>query len=136
MITALNYILQYLHIVCAAAWIGSLLYTELILWPRLRAVGELERIQGALRDVRMRQVMGVFIVGTIVTGFARGITGGVLDRLFSLYGILFMGGAVFATFMMTWWLSFPPRTLKMGWRLFYASFWIVLAFMIGMRFAA
>ncbi|WP_395646304.1 hypothetical protein [Terricaulis sp.] len=134
--TALSYVLQYLHIVCAAFWIGSLLYTELILWPRLRAIGELARIQTALRDVRMRKIMGVFIVGTIVTGFARGLTGGVLDRLFTPYGVLFIGGAIFAVFMMTWWLAFPPRSLKMGWRLFYASFWIVLAFMIGMRFAA
>lgn len=136
MMTSLNYVLHYLHIVCAAFWIGSLLYTELILWPRLRALGELEKLQTALREVRVRQAMGVFIVGTIVTGLARGVAAGVLDRLFTLYGVLFMSGALVGIFMMTWWINFPPRTLKLGWRAFYASFWIVLALMVGMRFAA
>jgi putative copper export protein len=134
--TAINYILHYLHIVCAAFWLGSLLYTELILWPQLKALGELEKLQGALRRVRVRQMIGVFVVGTIVTGIARGIASGALDRLHSLYGILFMTSAVVGVFMMTWWISFPSRALRIGWRVFYASFWVVLALMVGMRFAS
>jgi hypothetical protein len=133
--TTLNYGLHYLHIVCAAFWVGSLLYTEIVLWPQLRAMGDLERVQGKLRHISVRKIMAFFIVGTILTGVARGVTSGVLDRLYSLYGVLFIAGALVGVWMMTWWLCFPSRDMKWGWRTFYSSFWVVLALMIGMRFA-
>ncbi len=132
----LNYALHYLHIVCAAFWLGAMLYTELVLWPRLRVVGQLEPIQAQLRDVKVRKWMAVFIVGTVVTGYLRGLANGAFDRLFTPYGVAFLLGAVIGTGMMVWWASFPPRTMKLGWRLFYSSFWLVMATMVAMRFLA
>ena len=127
--------LHYLHIVCAAFWIGALMYTELVLWPRMRAVGQLEPVQSNLRAAGVRKWMAFFIVGTIATGYGRALAAGVFDRLFTPYGLYFLLGSLGGVWMMVWWASFPPRTMKIGWRLFYASFWPVLGFMVAMRFA-
>lgn len=132
----LSFLFHCLHIVCATFWVGSLLYTELILWPRLRASGQLEQVQGELRQVAARKVMAIFIVGTIATGYLRAIFGGAFDRLFSLYGQFFVVGSLIGIAMMVWWACFPPRSMRLGWRSFYASFWLVLLAMVGMRFAA
>jgi len=134
--TLLNVTLQSLHLLFAAFWLGSLLYTELILWPELRKMGQLAAVQGELRKVQIRRQIGIAIVGTIVTGFARGAAAGAFDRLFSPYGVMFLGAAVVGIATMVWWLSFPTRDRKIGWRLFYSSFVVLFALMIGMRFHA
>jgi len=126
--------LQSLHVLFAAFWLGSLLYTELILWPQLRKMGQLQAIQGELRKVQIRRQIGIAIVGTIITGFARGATAGVFMQLFSPYGVMFLSAALVGIATMVWWLSFPTRDRKIGWRLFYSSFVVLFALMIGMRF--
>jgi uncharacterized membrane protein len=132
--TWLNVILQSLHMLFATFWLGSLLYTELILWPELRKIGQLQTIQAELRKVQIRRQIGIAIVGTIVTGFARGATAGVFGQLFSAYSVMFLTAAVVGIATMVWWLSFPTRDRKIGWRLFYSSFVVLFALMIGMRF--
>src|SRR5688500_5699806 len=104
---ALTIALHSLHLLFAAVWIGSVVYTEAILWPRMRAIGQLEAVQGALRTVQVRQLIGISTVGTIVTGYARGAVDGVFDRLFSTYGVLFLTAAVIGIAMLVWWLHFP-----------------------------
>jgi hypothetical protein len=132
---SLTIVFHTLHIICAAFWFGSLLYTEIILWPRLRAAGQLESVQKELRSIKARKLMGVFIVGTIVFGFLRGVTGGAIDRLYSPYGIMFVVAGLGGTSMLIWWISFPTRDRKIAWRMFYSGFWLMLALMIGMRFS-
>jgi uncharacterized membrane protein len=132
--TWVNVTLQSLHVLFAAFWLGSLLYTELILWPQLRQMGQLQAIQGELRKVQIRRQIGIAIVGTIITGFARGATAGVFMQLFSPYGVMFLSAALVGIATMVWWLSFPTRDRKIGWRLFYSSFVVLFALMIGMRF--
>ena len=134
--TWVNVTLQSLHMLFAAFWLGSLLYTELILWPQLRKIGQLQAIQGELRKVQIRRQIGIAIVGTIVTGFARGATAGVFTQLFSAYGVMFLSAALVGIATMVWWLSFPTRDRTIGWRLFYSSFVVLFALMIGMRFHA
>lgn len=128
--------LQVLHLLFAIYWFGSLLYTEIILWPRLRAAGMLAEVQGQLRSPELRRFQAIPIVGTILSGYARGAVGGVFDRLYSPYGVLFVLAAIVGTAMIIWWLSFPPRTMKTGWRMFYSGFWVMFALMIGLRFNA
>ena len=132
--TWVNMTLQSLHVLFAAFWLGSLLYTELILWPQLRKMGQLQAVQGELRKVQIRRQIGIAIVGTIITGFARGATAGVFMQLFSPYGVMFLSAALVGIATMVWWLSFPTRDRKIGWRLFYSSFVVLFALMIGMRF--
>jgi hypothetical protein len=133
--TALVICLQVAHLLCAIFWFGSLLYTELILWGRLRALGQLQNVQGELRSPGVRRLMGISIVGTVVFGYLRGVAGGALDRLFTPYGVMFVSAAIVGTAMLVWWLHNPPRTLKNSWRSFYSGFWVLFALMIGMRFS-
>ena len=132
----LNFVLHYAHVVCAAYWVGSLIYSEIIIWPIFQRLGDLPRLQAEVRHVRVRRIMAIFIVGTILTGVARAVASGSLDRLHTPYGVWLVCGALVGVWMVTWWLCFPPRTMKWQWRTFYASFWVVLALMFGMRFAA
>lgn len=127
------YLFLVLHIVCASFWFGSYLWTEIVLWPRLRAEGELERIQPLLRNVRGRQLNAAFIFGTILTGYAVAVTTGALSALFSTFGILLVLGAVTGISMLVWWASFPPRSMKWSWRIYYSGFWLVIALMVAMR---
>ncbi len=127
---------QALHLVCAAVWFGSLIYTELILWPRMRRAGLITAVQGELRSVTGRLMMAGFIVGTIVLGFARGAAGGVFDRLATPYGIMFVLAAILGTSMLVWWASFPTRDRIWSWRLFYSGFWVLFGLMLGLRFTA
>ena len=129
----LDVILQSLHMLFAAFWLGSLLYTELIVAGAGKSVS-CKLIQGELRKVQIRRQIGIAIVGTIVTGFARGATAGVFEQLFSTYSVMFLTAAVVGIATMVWWLSFPTRDRKIGWRLFYSSFVVLFALMIGMRF--
>jgi uncharacterized membrane protein len=124
--------LQGLHLLCATLWLGSLVYTEWILWPHLRELG-LESLRAKLRSIRMRQKMGIAIVGTLVTGYARGAVDGVFDRLMTPYGVLFLVAAILVTASVVWWLMFPTRDRKLGWHLYYASFVPVFVLMIAMR---
>ncbi len=124
---------QALHLLCAIFWFGSLLYTEILLWPRLRAAGMLESVQDQLRNVASRKVMAVFVVGTIVTGFVLGILRGAADRLQSQFGVLFVLAAFTGISMLIWWLNFPSRDRRVGWRLYYSGFWVIFASMIALR---
>jgi uncharacterized membrane protein len=132
----LNYVLHYAHVLCVTFWVGSLLYSEIVLWPALVKTGTLPLVQGELRHIKNRRIVGFFIVGTIVSGLARAVANGSLERLYTPYGACLVAGALVGVWMMTWWLCFPPRSMKWAWRAFYASFWIVLALMFAMRFLA
>jgi hypothetical protein len=124
---------QALHLLCAIFWFGSLLYTEISLWPRLRAAGLLEPVQAELRNVASRRVMAVFVVGTIVTGFVLGILRGAAAGLQSQFGVLFVLAAFTGVSMLIWWLNFPSRDRRVGWRLYYSGFWVIFALMIALR---
>ena len=125
-----------LHLLCAVFWFGSYLYTEIVLWPKLREAGMLAPVQGTLRNVSTRRLNAIFIVGTIVTGYVLGILRGAADRLQSPLGVLFVLAAFTGFSMLVWWLIFPSRDRKIGWRLYYSGFWVIFALMIGLRVTA
>jgi hypothetical protein len=131
-------ILHTIHIVFAMFWVGSLLYTEIVLWPQMRLLGpgKLAEVQGPLRSVSVRMIVGVPNVGTVVFGYWRGVADGVLDRLDTPYGIMFIVAAVWGIAMLAWWLNFPPRDRKLGWKLYYSSFAVMVLLMVGLRFTA
>lgn len=129
----LTAIFQALHLLCAVFWLGSLLYTEIVLWPRLRAAGMLEPVQAQLRNVTARKILAIFVVGTIVSGFVLGILRGAVDRLQTQFGVLFVSSAFVGVSMLTWWANFPARDRKLGWRLFYSGFCVIFVLMIALR---
>jgi hypothetical protein len=125
-----------LHLLCAVFWFGSYLYTEIVLWPKLREADMLAPVQGTLRNVSTRRLNAIFIVGTIVTGYVLGILRGGAERLQSPLGVLFVLAAFTGFSMLVWWLIFPSRDRKLGWRLYYSGFWVIFALMIGLRVTA
>jgi hypothetical protein len=127
-------VLQVLHLVCAIFWFGSLMWTEVILWPRMRGANMIVPVQGVLRAVAVRKIQAFPIFGTVILGFARGWVDGVFDRLNTPYGIMFVLAAIFGTTMVVWWGSFPTRDRVWSWRSFYTGFWVLFALMIGLRF--
>lgn len=126
--------LHVVHLVCATFWFGSYMWSELILWPLMQKAGILEDVQGGLRSVYGRKLQAIAIAGTVITGFVRGIAGGVSDRIYTPYGAMFLVSAVVGVWMLAWWGTFPARSLKWGWRIYYGSFWVLLAMMVGMHF--
>ena len=90
----LDVTLHLIHLVFAIFWFGSYMWTELILWPQMQKAGHLENVQGALRSVAVRQITAIGIVGTILSGYIRGIAAGVFDRIYTPYGVMFLISAV------------------------------------------
>lgn len=129
---ALAIALQCLHVLFAVVWLGSLIDSELFLWPLLKRINAMN-VQDELRSPRERKRTGIIIVGTLVTGYVRGAVDGVFDRLFSIYGVLYLSAAVVATTLVVWWLVKPTRDRTFGWRLYYPSFAIIFALMVAMR---
>jgi hypothetical protein len=129
---ALPIVLQCLHLLFAVVWLGSLIDSELFLWPLLKRINALN-VQDELRSPRERKRTGVIILGTLITGYLRGAVDGVFDRLFSVYGALYLSAAVIATTLVVWWLVKPTRDRPIGWRLYYPSFGLIFALMVGMR---
>ena len=129
---ALPIALHCLHVLFAVVWLGSLIDSELFLWPLLKRINAMN-VQDELRSPRERKRIGIIIVGTLITGYLRGAVDGVFDRLFSLYGVLYLSAAVVATTVVVWWLVKPTRDRTFGWRLYYPSFAIIFALMVGMR---
>lgn len=123
---------QCLHVLFAVVWLGTLIDSELFLWPLLTRLKALN-VQEAMRAGSERRKTAVINVGTVVTGYIRGGVDGVFDRLFSLYGVLFLSAAVVATTIIVWWLCKPSRDRPVGWRLYYPSFAVIFGLMIGMR---
>lgn len=133
--STLSAILQAAHLLCATLWIGSLIYTEWVLWPQMRELGY-GSLRPRIRSMKMRRKMGIAIVGTLLTGYLRGWVDGVFDRIFSTYGALFLLSAIIVTASVVWWLHFPTRDRKVGWFLYYASFALVFPLMIALRVLA
>lgn len=129
---SLNTVLQALHLLCVTLWLGSLIYTEWVLWPQMRELGY-SSLRPKIRSVKMRRKMAIAIVGTLLTGYLRGWADGVFDRVFSTYGVLFLLSAIVVTASVVWWLHFPTRDRKIGWFLYYSSFVLVVPLMIAMR---
>src|SRR5262245_59187271 len=98
-------ILHTIHIVFAMFWVGSLLYTEIVLWPQMRMIGRLAEVQGPLREPSVRVIVGIPNVGTVLFGYLRGVADGVLDRLDTAYGVVFILAAVWGIAMIAWWLN-------------------------------
>ena len=126
--------LHFIHLLCAIFWFGSYMWSEAILWPLMQKAGILESVQGGLRSVYGRQLQAIAIAGTVVSGFLRGVVGGVFDRIYTPYGVMFLVSAVVGVWMLAWWGTFPQRSLKWGWRLYYSSFWVLFALMVGLHF--
>ena len=128
----LTIVLQALHVLFAVVWLGTLIDSELFLWPLLTRMNALN-VQDEMRSTRERRKNGVIIFGTLITGYLRGALDVFDERLFTLYGVLYLLAAVWAIMLVVWWACKPTRDRKIGWRLYYPSFAVIFALMIALR---
>jgi uncharacterized membrane protein len=124
--------LQSVHVLFAVVWLGTLIDSELFLWPLLTRLNALH-VQEEMRSKRERRKNGVIIFTTLITGYLRGAVDVFDGNLFTLYGVLYLCAAVWAIMMVVWWACKPTRDRKIGWGLYYPSFAVIFALMIAMR---
>jgi uncharacterized membrane protein len=128
----LTILLQSVHVLFAVVWLGTLIDSELFLWPLLTRLGALN-VQDEMRSKKERRKTAVIIYTVLFSGYLRGVVDGVFDRLFSLYGVLFLCASVLVTTVVVWWSCKPTRDRPIGWRLYYPSFALIFILMVAMR---
>lgn len=90
--------LQWLHILGGIFWFGGVLTTDIIVLPAV------QRLPSAARHAfveafakRAERIVTPVAAMTIVLGLVRGIAGGVLDRLASVYGATWIAAFIVGT---------------------------------------
>jgi putative copper export protein len=126
--------LQWLHVLCAVLWFGSILFSNLVLFPELRRLrpDQESAVLHRLRSGRGRRITLAMASGTVGLGIIRGITGGVLSSLDTPYGMTFLAAAVIGLAMVLY-LFAQPRQRLVGWA-YLAGFPLIFTLMIAMRF--
>jgi uncharacterized membrane protein len=128
-------VVQWMHVFCGVFWLGTVLYTRLVLFPSLRTVpaGASGAVRGALVTGRNRRLTLWTAGGTVGLGILRGWLGGALSDVASPYGFTYLAAAVLGIAMLAF-LAGPwggNRVLRI---LYVASFPLIFTLMILMRF--
>ncbi len=101
-------ILQWLHVFFGIFWFGSTLTIDFLVVPTLQSLPPpVQQAFGGALGKRAPRVITPIAVTTIVLGLIRGIAGGVIGRLDSLYGLTWVA----AFFLGTGLLVFSLRVL-------------------------
>lgn len=146
-------VLQWVHVIFAVLWFGSILFTNLILFRELhRLPPDLESaVRTRLSSGSGRRNTLIMASGTVGLGIVRGLTGGVLDSLATPYGMTFIAAGVIGISMVAWLVLNPYRTRLQRMppgperetqlrrqnvfnRLYLAGFPVIFTLMIAMRF--
>ena len=131
----LTIVLQWLHVLFAIFWFGSTLYANVVLWPAAQVLPREHEsaLLASLRSGRARRATLVAAFGTVGLGILRGIAGGALDRLDSLYGFTFIASALLGVTMVAWVVTRGFGSPRLS-SLFLPSFFVMFCLMIAMRF--
>ncbi len=127
--------LQVVHVGMASFWLGTIVLSDVFLWPAMQAMGLKTQVQQGLLRGPLAKTMYVVATGTVLTGYLRGWAGGAFDHLYSLYGVFFVLAGLLGVFATVWWLcgrarAGPGRTV---WLCSMAGMFLL---MIGLRFTA
>jgi putative copper export protein len=132
---ALIIALQFLHVLFAIFWFGSQMYSDLSLKVELAQIDPAARADLSRRtgSGRARYITVVTATGTVVLGILRGIAGGVLAELDTLYGRTWLAALAIGVFMMLsiWTRGYGGRVHGLLWN---GLFLVIFALMIAMRF--
>jgi uncharacterized membrane protein len=133
--TVLIMILQWVHVLFAIFWFGSALYAWVVIWPEAQKLPDEPQanLMLSLRTGRARKLTVTVACGTVGLGFVRGIAGGVLDRLDSLYGLTFIASALVGIWMVCYVIFRGFGKPWLSWT-FPTGFFVLFTLMIAMRF--
>jgi uncharacterized membrane protein len=134
MATVVLVLLQWLHVICAIWWFGSLLYSRFAIYPRMRAAGgDLEAtVRTAMTSGRARLTTFAVAVGTVTLGAVRGVVGGALNDPTSSYGLTYLASLTIGVSMVAYLLSGVDHPILN--RLYVIAFPVIFTLMILMRF--
>lgn len=128
-------VLQYLHVLFGIFWFGSQMYFELTVRPAAAALDPTARAEFDRRTGtgRARRITVFVATATVALGAIRGIAGGVLDQLTTLYGMTWLAAFAIGAFMMlsVWTRGFGGRVTGIPWN---GLFFVIFSLMIAMRF--
>ncbi|TME37325.1 MAG: hypothetical protein E6I57_11620 [Chloroflexi bacterium] len=133
--TAALFALQWLHVLFGVFWLGSQMYSMLVLYPETEKLSAEQdaAIKDALRSGRARRFTLVLAIGTVGLGIIRGIAGGALDRLGEPYGLTFLAAAAVGLYMVGNVLTRGYGNRAPSWA-FNTGFAVLFTLMIAMRF--
>jgi uncharacterized membrane protein len=108
------FFLQWLHVVFAILWFGSVLFTNIVLFPGLKTLAPRDEaaVLALLRTGRGYRTALVMSIGTVSLGILRGVVGGVLQSLDTAYGVTYLAALVIGLAMVGW-LLFNPFRLRL-----------------------
>ena len=131
----LIYLLQWLHVLFGIFWFGSQLYLDLSIRPAIaRLTPDAAAVMNdALGTGLARRITVVTSTGTVLLGALRGIAGGVLDALDTLYGLTWLAAFALGLVMVAsiWTRGFGRRVRPPLW---YGLFLVMFTLMVAMRF--
>lgn len=106
-------VLQFLHVLCAMFWFGSLLYMDLVLAPALMEAGADHG--AAVGGVAMRMTDRVIAPAaglTILLGILRGAAAGTVTHFGTLYSWTWLAALVLGIGLMLWGTRVSSPTAK------------------------
>ncbi|TMC55235.1 MAG: hypothetical protein E6J19_13505 [Chloroflexi bacterium] len=135
MLLLVTAIVQWLHVIFAIYWFGTILFTRMVLFPTLRRIPEHETA------VRTEMVVGparrltiIASTGTVALGILRGALTGVWSDLATPYGITYLGALVIGLLMVSYITIGWPNGRPVYGKLYVAGFPVMFTLMVAMRF--
>ena len=129
------FIVHWLHVAFAIFWAGSIAFTRVTLFPALATLPkeQAQAARGTLLKGNARRITLITAGGTVLTGILRGLMTGVLDRLNTSYGWIFIISAVVAILMFVFLVDRSPKPNFLR-HVYVAAFPVLFTLMVFLRF--
>ena len=128
-------VLQWLHLIFAVYWFGTILFTRMVLFPALRQIPEHEAaVRTQLVVGPSRRLTMIASTGTVALGILRGTLTGVWSNLGTLYGITYLTALVIGVLMVSFVTIEWPSGRSIYQKLYVAGFPLMFTLMVAMRF--
>lgn len=129
------FIVHWLHVAFGIFWAGSIAFTRVTLFPALATLPKDQEAaaRGSLLTGNARQITLITAGGTVLTGILRGLMTGVLDRLNTSYGWIYIISGVLAILMFVFLLDWSPKPAFLR-HVYIAAFPVIFTLMVLMRF--
>ena len=128
-------VVQWLHVILAVYWFGTILFTRMVLFPALREIPEHEpAVRKQLVVGPARRLTMIAATGTVALGIVRGAMTGVWSSLGTAYGITYLAALLIGVLMASYVTIGWPADRPLYQKLYVAGFPVMFTLMVAMRF--
>jgi uncharacterized membrane protein len=128
-------VVQWLHVILAVYWFGTILFTRMVLFPALRQIPEHESaVRKQLVVGPSRRLTMIASTGTVALGILRGALTGVWSSLGTAYGVTYLTALVIGVLMASFVTIGWPPDRPIFQKLYVAGFPVMFTLMVAMRF--